>query len=77
MIDDKLIKECQKLTGIQTRRALIDYALHEVRRRGRQKQLLKVKSEAPPAERVASGSPLKGGTCLPSLPRTSNLVPPP
>jgi Arc/MetJ family transcription regulator len=43
VIDDELVKECQKLTGIQTRRALIDYALHEVRRRGRQKHLLKLK----------------------------------
>lgn len=40
MIDDNLVNECQKLTGIRTRRALIDYALHEVRRRGRQKRLL-------------------------------------
>ena len=43
VIDDELIKECQDLTGIQTRRALIDYALHEVRRRGRQKRLLQLK----------------------------------
>jgi Arc/MetJ family transcription regulator len=43
VLDDELIKECQKLTGIQTRRALIDYALHEVRRRGRQKRLLELK----------------------------------
>ena len=43
VIDDELIKECQVLTGIQTRRALIDYALHEVRRRGRQKKLLELK----------------------------------
>lgn len=43
VLDDELIKECQKLTGIQTRRALIDYALHEIRRRGRQKRLLKLK----------------------------------
>ena len=43
VIDDELIKECQDLTGIQTRRALIDYALHEVRRRGRQKRLLELK----------------------------------
>ncbi len=43
VLDDGLIKECQKLTGIQTRRDLIDYALHEVRRRGRQKRLLKLK----------------------------------
>jgi Arc/MetJ family transcription regulator len=43
VIDDELIKECKKLAGIQTRRALIGYALHEVRRRGRQKRLLKLK----------------------------------
>ena len=43
VIDDELIKECQELTGIKTRRALIDYALHEVRRRSRQKRLLELK----------------------------------
>lgn len=43
VLDDKLIKECKELTGIQTQRALIDYALHEVRRRGRQKRLLELK----------------------------------
>ncbi|MDZ7759189.1 MAG: type II toxin-antitoxin system VapB family antitoxin [Desulfovermiculus sp.] len=43
VLDDELVKECQELTGIKTRRALIDYALHEVRRRGRQKRLLKLK----------------------------------
>ncbi len=43
VVDDDLIKECQDLTGIQTRRSLIDYALHEGRRRGRQKRLLELK----------------------------------
>ncbi|RJP86240.1 MAG: type II toxin-antitoxin system VapB family antitoxin [Desulfobacteraceae bacterium] len=43
VIDDDLINECQKLTGIRTRRSLIDYALHELRRRGRQKRLLELK----------------------------------
>ncbi|HDR15099.1 MAG TPA: type II toxin-antitoxin system VapB family antitoxin [Desulfobacteraceae bacterium] len=43
VIDDDLVNECQKLTGIRTRRALIDYALHQVRRRGRQKRLLELK----------------------------------
>ncbi|MBT8340598.1 MAG: type II toxin-antitoxin system VapB family antitoxin [Desulfatitalea sp.] len=43
VLDDDLVKECQILTGIRTRRALIDYALHEVRRRGRQKRLLELK----------------------------------
>jgi Arc/MetJ family transcription regulator len=32
VIDDDLVKECQKLTEIRTRRALIDYALQELRR---------------------------------------------
>ena len=43
VLDDKLVEECQKLTGIQTRRALIDYALHEVLRHGRQRRLLELK----------------------------------
>ncbi len=43
VLDDELIEECKKLTGIETRRELIDYALHEVRRRGRQKRLLELK----------------------------------
>jgi Arc/MetJ family transcription regulator len=43
VLDDELLKECQNLTGIRTQRALIDFALHEVRRRGRQKRLLKLK----------------------------------
>lgn len=43
VLDDELVKECQNLTGIRTQRALIDFALHEVRRRGRQKRLLKLK----------------------------------
>lgn len=43
VIDDELIMECQRLTGIKTRRAIIDYALQEVRRRGRQRRLLELK----------------------------------
>lgn len=43
VLDDELVEECQRLTGIGTRRALIDYALHEVRRRGLQKRLMKLK----------------------------------
>jgi Arc/MetJ family transcription regulator len=43
VLDDKLVEECQKLTGIETRRALIDYALHEVRRHGRQRRLIELK----------------------------------
>ena len=43
LLDDELVGECQKLTGIETRRALIDYALREVRRHGRQRRLLELK----------------------------------
>jgi len=43
VLDDGLVEECQKITGIKTRRALIDYALHEVLRHGRQKRLLELK----------------------------------
>ena len=43
VLDDTLVDECQKLTGIGTRRALIDYALHEVRRHRHQRRLLELK----------------------------------
>lgn len=43
VLDDKLVEECQKLTGIKTRRALIDHALHELRRHARQRRLLTLK----------------------------------
>ena len=43
VLDDELVEECQKLTGIETRRALIDYALQEVRRHGHQRRLLDLK----------------------------------
>ena len=43
VLDDELVEECQALTGIKTRRALIDYALHVVRRHGRQRHLLELK----------------------------------
>ena len=43
VLNEELVQECQVLTGIRTRRALIDYALQELRRRGRQKRLLELK----------------------------------
>ena len=43
VLDDKLVAECQKATGIKTRRALIDHALHELLRRERQKEVLDLK----------------------------------
>ena len=43
VLDDELVEKCRKLTGIETRRSLIDYALHEVLRHGRQRRLLELK----------------------------------
>ena len=40
VLDDELVEECQKLTGIGTRCALIDFALREVLRHGRQRCLM-------------------------------------
>ena len=43
VLDDELVEKCQKVTGIATRRALIDFALREVLRHGRQRRLLELK----------------------------------
>jgi len=43
VLDDKLVAECQKLTKIKTRRALIDHALQELLRRQHQKKILDLK----------------------------------
>ncbi len=43
VLDDELVEACQKATGIKTRRALIDHALHELLRRERQKKILELK----------------------------------
>jgi Arc/MetJ family transcription regulator len=40
VLDDELVEECLRATGIKTRRGLIDYALHELLRRENQKKLL-------------------------------------
>ena len=42
VLDDELVEACQKLTGIETRRALIDFALREVLRHGRQRRLMEL-----------------------------------
>lgn len=43
VLDDKLVTQCQKATGIKTRKALIDFALHELLRHERQKKILDLK----------------------------------
>jgi Arc/MetJ family transcription regulator len=42
VIDDKLVETGLKITGLRTRRALVDYALRELIRRGSQKKILEL-----------------------------------
>ena len=43
VLDDKLVEDCMKATGIKTRRALIDHALRELLRHENQIKILKLK----------------------------------
>ena len=43
VLDDELVEKCQAVTGIKTRRALIDHALNELLRYERQKKILELK----------------------------------
>jgi len=43
VLDDNLVEECQKVTGIKTKKSLIDFALKEVLRQANQKKLLELK----------------------------------
>ena len=43
VLNDDLISQCQKATGIKTRRVLIDHALKELLRHERQKEVLELK----------------------------------
>ena len=43
VLDDKLIEEGMKVTGIKTQRALIDHALRELLRDEAQTEILKLK----------------------------------
>ena len=43
VLDDILVANCQKATGIKTRRALIDHALQELLRHEHQKKVLELK----------------------------------
>jgi Arc/MetJ family transcription regulator len=43
VLNDKLVAQCMKATGIKTKRALIDHALRELLRRERQKRILELK----------------------------------
>jgi Arc/MetJ family transcription regulator len=43
VIDEELIEDALKATGLKTRRELVDYALREVLRQESQKRILKLK----------------------------------
>ena len=43
VLDYKLVSECHKVTGIQTKKDLIDFALKELLRHEEQKKILELK----------------------------------
>jgi len=43
VLDEKLLEDAMKVTGLKTRRAVVDYALRELLRRESQKRILKLK----------------------------------
>lgn len=43
VLDDRLVEDCLKATGIKTRRALIDHALRELLRHESQTKILELK----------------------------------
>ena len=45
VLDDVLVEECQRLTGLRTRRSVIDHALRELKRRGSQRKLLELRGK--------------------------------
>ena len=45
VIDDKLVEDCLRATGIKTRKALIDHALRELYRHESQTKILELKGK--------------------------------
>jgi Arc/MetJ family transcription regulator len=45
VLDDNLVENCIKVTGIKTRRALIDHALRELLRHEKQAKILDLKGK--------------------------------
>lgn len=45
VLDDKLIAEALQITGLKTRREVVDYALKELILRNQQKELLKLRGK--------------------------------
>ena len=42
VLDETLVAECQKVTGLPTQRSLIEHALRELLRHGRQRKVLEL-----------------------------------
>lgn len=45
VLDDKLVDDCMKATGIKTQKALINHALQELLRRENQTKILELKGK--------------------------------
>jgi Arc/MetJ family transcription regulator len=45
ILDDRLVAQGMKLTGLRTRRALVDYALRELVRRNRQRRIMALRGQ--------------------------------
>lgn len=45
VLDDELVEKCRRLTGIKTRRSLVDFALRELLRHENQKKILDLKGK--------------------------------
>ena len=45
VLDDKLVENCMKVTGLKTQKALIDHALRELLRHENQTKILELKGK--------------------------------
>ena len=45
VLDEKLVGQCLQITGFKTKRAVIEYALHELVRLHQQSKILKLKGK--------------------------------
>lgn len=45
ILDDRLVAQGMKLTGLRTRRALVDYALRELIRRKQQRRIMALRGQ--------------------------------
>lgn len=45
VLDEKLVGKCLQITGLKTKRAVVEYALHELLRLHQQSKMLKLKGK--------------------------------